>query len=154
MGNCSLKLWRDSTSFPAEMWCLFCCPASWARCLLWVSCVCLTKKFLDFCLCRVAGLILIWGGSVQPLVFLGTQGGWSWEVPIFSVLLGSDWTSLLSGRGRGGVSERKGLYYVERRQNRAPRSFQTLKAFSENGWERGLGNWALLGGLCWTLRDT
>lgn len=75
MGNCSLKLWRDSTSFPAETWCLFCCPASWARCLLWVSCVCLTKKFLDICLCRVAELILIWGGSVQPLVFLGTQGG-------------------------------------------------------------------------------
>lgn len=75
MGNCSLKLWRDSTSFPAEMWCLVCCPASWARCLLWVSCVCLTKKFLDFCLVSC--------GWVNPYLrrfraafgFLGDTGG-------------------------------------------------------------------------------
>ena len=74
MGNCSLKLWRDSTSFPAEMRCLFCCPASWSRCHLWASCACLTKKFLDICLFCTAGFIFIWRASVQPLCLLGTQG--------------------------------------------------------------------------------
>lgn len=68
---------------------------------------------------------------MQPLVFLGTQGG---------CIVGSSDFQCPAGFGldefaewSGGVSERKGFYYVERRQNRAPRSFQTLKAFSENG---------------------
>lgn len=72
-------------------------------------------------------------GFCATFGFLGdTAGAASWEVPIFSVLLGSDWTSLLLDLR---VSERKGLYYVERCRNHALRSSQTLKSFSRNGGE-------------------
>lgn len=85
-------------------------------------------------LCGCVNLYLI--GFCATFGFLGnTAGAASWEVPIFTVLLGSDWTSSLLGLR---VSESKGLYYVERFRNQAPRSSQTLKAFSGNGGRVGI----------------
>lgn len=62
--------------------------------------------------------------------FLATQGNWLMEVPIFSVLVGLDWASLLPDPR---ISEGKGFHYMERYKKHALWSYQTLKAFSEKG---------------------